>query len=56
MKRLEQIIEEMQSLNVDPLRIDEEIRKLECELSEYLLIGGEQHDPKNTGAIREGLY
>ncbi|MEK3776678.1 hypothetical protein MHB43_20510 [Paenibacillus sp. FSL H8-0317] len=36
MKRLEEILGEMQSLDVDPLRIDEEIKKLESELSNFL--------------------
>jgi hypothetical protein len=48
MTRLEEIIEEMQSLNVDPLRIDEEIRKLESELSDFLMNGGVGYESKST--------
>jgi hypothetical protein len=48
MTRLEQVIEEMQSLNVDPLRIDEEIRKLESELSEYFNGEANWNEPEDT--------
>lgn len=48
MTRLEKIIGEMQSLNVDPLRIDEEIRKLESELSDYFMNGGMEYESEST--------
>ncbi|WP_179086504.1 MULTISPECIES: hypothetical protein [Paenibacillus] len=48
MRRLNDVIREMQSLNVDPLRIDEEIQKLESELSDYFSQEVNCNEPEDT--------
>lgn len=48
MRGLNEVIEDMHSHNVDPLRIDEEIRKLESELSEYLHGEANWNEPEDT--------
>jgi Txe/YoeB family toxin of Txe-Axe toxin-antitoxin module len=48
MRGLNEVIGEMQSLNVDPLRIDEEIKKLESELSDYFSQEVNWNEPEDT--------